>query len=82
MLQLHGYSGAASSDSIERLVGSPIEFQLDSATHNSEVELRLPERTGDVQADIKQTATIIPDSPVLSFSFGKSKDELAVTEQG
>ena len=72
MLQLHGYLGSPSSKQIERFVGSPIDFQLDSAAFNSEVEFRPPVSNGGTPVSVKQSATIIPDSPVLSFSFGRS----------
>ncbi|MCA9213426.1 MAG: BatA domain-containing protein [Planctomycetales bacterium] len=74
MLQLHGYLSSTADAFVERLTGSPIEFQLDSATHASEVKLTTPLKSGEVQGSIAQTATIVPDSPVLSFSFGKAKD--------
>ena len=74
MLQMHGYLGGSSSKTVERFVGSPIEFQLDSSAFNSEVDFNAPSTDGDAAISLKQTATIIPDSPVLSFSFGKSEN--------
>lgn len=74
MLQLHGYLAAPATEIASKFVGAPIEFQLDSATFASEVSYRLPSTNGDAGSVIKQTATIIPDSPVLSFSLGQSQN--------
>ena len=74
MLQMHGYLGATSSSTVERFVGSPIEFQLESSLFNSEVEFKTPTTDGDGATSVTQTATIAPDSPVMSFSFGRSTE--------
>jgi hypothetical protein len=74
LLQLHAFLAAPRRTIPVRLVGSPIELQLDAAQYQPLLEFLLPSRTGSKMVPVvKPALAASADSPVLTFRLGQDE---------